>query len=235
MYFLVDFVLLAIIALCAFKHYRSGFMCSVLNFGKLVIGVLCASAFRRPLGNFISQNIVHPRLSEMLYQKISTSVPSCNSLAEFFASVPDSIVSTIELFGGDIAELGTKYSDAENTELVLRDIASTVSEPISNTVSGIVAYVVIFVTAVASVSIIVLILKRIRLPIITRFDKWLGLSLGICLGLLLSSMLSTVVYSLLELIAATDNNVNVMNVYERSLAFKFIYELKIFEFIRKLI
>lgn len=235
MYLFVDLVLLAIIVLCAFKHYRSGLMCSVLNFGKLIIGVLCASAFGRPLGSFISQNAVHPQLSEMLYQKISSAVSKGDSLSEFFESVPDSLASAIKLFGGDISELRAKYSDAENCESVLRDIASTVSEPISDTVSGIVAYATVFVIAVALVSIAVLLLKQIKLPIITRFDKWLGLALGLCLGLLISSMLSTAIYSLLELVAATECNADIMNVYEMSFAFKFIYKLRIFEFIRKII
>jgi CheY-like chemotaxis protein len=67
------------------------------------------------------------------------------------------------------------------------------------------------------------------------FDKVLGLALGIVLGLLSASLISTALYSVIELVAAVNSNSDIMNLFNDSYVFKFMYNLKMFDFIRSLI
>ncbi len=100
--------------------------------------------------------------------------------------------------------------------------------------SGIVAFVLLFVAVMIASSFIIGLLSKIKIPIITKFDKLLGLVLGIILGMLTVSVISTALYSVLELLVLFDAESTAMSVYEESYVFKFIYDLKLFDFIRNL-
>lgn len=100
--------------------------------------------------------------------------------------------------------------------------------------SGIVAFLVVFLSVLLLSKLMIKLLSKIKIPIVTRVDKFLGLILGILLGLIYVSILSTSVYTVLEIIASAQADGDIMSVYNDSYVFKFIYELKIFEFIRNL-
>ena len=84
-------------------------------------------------------------------------------------------------------------------------------------------------------SIVIKGFSKIKIPIITKIDKLLGITLGLALGVLGVAFISTATYSILEFISAIKNSEEIMKIYSDSHVFKFIYDLRIFEFIRKLI
>ena len=121
-------------------------------------------------------------------------------------------------------------------ELVLKAFSdSKLPAGIVNMFSGIIAFALIFAVVIIASTIIIYMISKIEIPVITGFDKFLGLALGVILGVVSVSIISTVVYSVLELITSIDASSECMNVYNDSYVFKFVYDLKIFEFIRKLI
>lgn len=167
----LDILIVAILVFSIVRHYKLGFACSLLTFGKFILALILASIFRKPV-------------AELVLQAFADS----------------------ELPGG-----------------------------IVNMLSGIIAFVLIFVAVIAVSTIIIHMISKINIPLITGFDKFLGLALGIVLGLASVSIISTVAFSILELITSLDAGSQCMNVYSDSYVFKFIYDLKFFEFIRKLI
>ena len=110
-----------------------------------------------------------------------------------------------------------------------------ISSPIARTASSIIAYIVIFIAAFIILSIVIKGLSKIKIPVVTKLDKILGVVLGLVLGVLTVAFISTATYSILELVAAMKGNEEIMKIYSDSYVFKFIYDLRIFEFIRKLI
>ena len=171
MHFVIDLRLVALIALSAIRHYKLGFVCSVLTAGKFIVAIALAALFRAPVAELI--------------------------LKVFFA-------------------------DTENTA-------------VSGMLSGMISFVLIFATVMVIAGLIIRAISNIKIPIITDFDKWIGLALGVVIGIVTASLLSTAIYSVLEFTSAANGSPDVMNAYNNSFVFKLIYDMKVFEFIRNLI
>ncbi len=100
--------------------------------------------------------------------------------------------------------------------------------------SGIVSFILLFVITMILSRLLVKLLSKIKIPIITKVDKLLGLLLGIVLGMIFISITATTIYTVIEVISSVGNNSEAMSIYSNSYVFKFVYDLKIFEFIRNL-
>ena len=164
----IDLALIAVIALCAVRHYKLGLFCSVLNVGKFIAAIILAGILRIPL----------------------------ESLA-------------LRLIYGD-REAGDKQA----------------------AFAGMIAYVVVFAAVIAVSGFIVKKISQIDIPIITRFDKLLGLALGVVIGAVFASLISTAVFTVVEFIAKVANDPQILNVYNDSYIFKFFSDVSLFEFIR---
>ena len=105
---------------------------------------------------------------------------------------------------------------------------------VPSAISGIIAYIAVFIAAMLLSKLMINLLSKIKIPLVTRVDKILGFLLGLCLGLIITSLLSTLIYTVLEARAVISSEADAMSAYYDSYVFKFIYELKIFEFIRNL-
>lgn len=231
----IDILLVAVLAFYVVRHFHYGLMHTVYNIGKFIAAFLLAAIFGRPLAGYLADGVIGDAVTAKVFDKISEYVGGSESLSAFFNDVPEGFASLVKLFGVDMAALREQYGTAEGSEAILRDMAETISYPISGTISAIIAYVAIFVVSLAILSVVVMLLAKIKLPILTGLDKTLGLLLGLVLGLMNVALISTVVYSGLEFFAAMNENSEIMNVYYDSFVFKFVYDLKIFEFIRNLI
>ncbi len=104
---------------------------------------------------------------------------------------------------------------------------------VSEAMSGTLAFVAVFIAGMILSKLLIKLLSKIKIPVVTKVDKFLGLLLGILLGLIFTSLMSTVIYTLLDLFSTVQGSSD-LSAYNDSYAFRFIYELKIFEFIRNL-
>ncbi len=100
---------------------------------------------------------------------------------------------------------------------------------------AVISYLVIFIVATVILSFVVKILCKIEIPILHELNKVLGLILGLLLGLLSASMIATILYSFFEMYASFSGEEGIMSVYYDSYIFRFVYNLKIFGFIRSLL
>ena len=171
MHLIIDLVLIAIIALFAIKHYRTGLFCSVLEAGRFIAATALAAFFRSSIATLI---------------------------------------------------MGLIFEGKGST-------------PVANMLSGMIAFVLIFVLVVVISGAIIRAISNIKIPVLTDFDKWLGLTLGAILGVITVSVVSTALYSVLEFISDVKNSPQTMEIYEHSFVFKLIYEAGVFEFIRNII
>lgn len=231
----IDFVLLAVLAVYSFRYFRNGLMHTVYSVAKFLVSLIIAVLFGKLLGNLLADYCIGRVVTEQVYGKLVDFTGGGESLAEFFANIPDGFVRFAELFKVDVAMLQEKYGALENSEEVLQGMAETISAPIVNAISAVIGYVVVFVVAYIVLTVVVAGLKKIKIPILTGIDKALGLVLGLALGLFNASLIATAVYFALEYFAAMNSDSTIMNVYSNSYIFRFIYDLKIFEFIRNLI
>ena len=163
-----DLAIIAVIAVCAVRHYKLGLFCSVLNVGKFIAAAILAGILRIPL----------------------------SALA-------------LALIYGD-GEVGA----------------------VQSALAGMIAYVIVFAAVIAVSGFIIKRLSQIDIPIITRFDKLLGLVLGVIIGAALASLVSTAAFTVVEFLSKALNDPEIMNVYNDSFVFKFFSDISLFEFIR---
>ena len=164
----IDLALVALIALCAVRHYKLGLFCSVLNVGKFIAAAVLAGILRIPF----------------------------SALA-------------LRLIYGD------------------REVSG-----VANALAGMIAYVVIFAAVIVVSGFVINKVAKIEIPIITRFDKLLGLALGLVIGAALASLASTAIYTVMEFVANSIDKVEILNVYNDSLVFRFFGDVSLFEFVR---
>ncbi len=105
---------------------------------------------------------------------------------------------------------------------------------VPDALSGIAAFVVVFIFAMLLSKLLVNLLSKVRIPLITKVDKLLGFLLGVILGAVIISISATTVYTVIELIAKVNSESDAMSIYTDSYVFKFVYDLKLFEFVRNL-
>lgn len=98
----------------------------------------------------------------------------------------------------------------------------------------IIGFIIVFVVTFIAITVVMFLVSKIKLPVITKADKLLGLLLGIVLGAIYVSLISTTVYSVIELLDTLGNE-TAMSVYTDSRVFRFVYDLKIFEFVRSIL
>ncbi len=147
---------------------------------------------------------------------------SCLHFGKFVVAVLFSVI-----FGRPLGDL---FAD----KLIGPATEASVSLSLINMISGILAYVLIYTVTLTVLHVVIRLLSKIKIPIITNFDKLLGLTLGLVVGIFSVSLLSTVAYSLLEFMSSLGKS-ELMNIYYDSYVFKFVYDLNIFEFVRNLI
>ena len=92
-----------------------------------------------------------------------------------------------------------------------------------------------FLLAYVALTALIFAMKHIDFPLLTKFDKLLGLILGLGIGLLCVCLMSTVLHWILDIISRAKNDVYIMDVYNSSRVFKLIYDLRMLEYIRNLI
>ncbi len=114
-------------------------------------------------------------------------------------------------------------------------LTERVSASVASALSGIIAYALVYIVAFLVLTLIISLLCKIKIPLLTTIDKFLGAILGLVLSVLSLSIVSTVLFTSLQFFAELRGNPEILDVYNNSYVFKFIYELRIFEFIRNLI
>ena len=235
MHWFIDFVLLAVLLTYTFRHFRLGLMHTVFSILKFVLSVIAAVILGRHVGYWLADNYISSPVTERVYEKLVNFTGGSASLSEFFENIPSGFNTFVGLFGVDVSSLEEGFGGLQSSEEVLRDMAETIANPIVNTVSAIIAYMTVFLLSYLLLSLIIKGLQKIKIPILTGVDKTLGLLLGVALGLFHASLISTVIYCVIEYLAAVNSDPTVMSVYADSYMFRFIYDLKFFEFVRNLI
>lgn len=102
---------------------------------------------------------------------------------------------------------------------------------LSGTLGFVFAFIVVFIIS----TIVIKLIGSIKIPIVSTLNRLLGLALGLAVGILVVSALSTVLFTVLEVIMLVNPQSDAMNVYYSSNVFRFVYDLKVFEFIRNII
>ncbi len=105
----------------------------------------------------------------------------------------------------------------------------------SSVLSRVLSYIGVFIVAYIACTLIMTLLKQIKIPLVTQVDKLLGMAVGGVFGLISIAVIVAILYSLLYAISKVSSGSDVMQIYESSYIFKFINEFNIFGFIKDIL
>ena len=96
-------------------------------------------------------------------------------------------------------------------------------------------YIAVFVVTFVGATVLMFIFRQIKIPLISKIDKLLGILIGAVLGVLTVSLVAVMLNSLLSAMTWISNNDSYVEVYNNSCVFKFINECNIFGFIKDIL
>ncbi len=98
--------------------------------------------------------------------------------------------------------------------------------------SRVLGYISVFAVTFVGATVLMYIFRQIRIPLVSKIDKLLGILIGAALGVLTVSLIAVMLNSLLSAMTWISNNQAYIEVYNNSHVFKFINESNIFGFIK---
>ena len=130
MNFLVDFVLIAIIAFFTIASYRKGFVKTLVSGVKNVVAFAVAYAFAPRLGDWLKQQFVMEKAKDVIKQKVSEFIGSetvtASDVSKLITSDHGEFASFIERMGVDNSEIA-ELANSQNSAIDV--ISERIAEP----------------------------------------------------------------------------------------------------------
>ncbi len=183
MSWLLDIIIVAIIAVTVYFAAKNGFVKTAISAGSFIIAVALTFCFASPLAEVLKSTSIAEKIETETEEKIETvMLDSSLGIDQLLSGESEAFntlvaVSGIEISGRDIKD-GSELSPT-------KQIAKLLTPPIVSTIALLLAIIIIYVGARIILAIIAKILDGVmRLPILKTFNKLLGVALGVVLAVL---------------------------------------------------
>ena len=211
---IIDLILIALFAVTVFIGYRKGFLRTVLGFGRLIATILLTYAFGKPFSAWIDRRFIRPRVYENILAKLTELADSAEgSIASFLDGLPARYRLFVDV---------TNPDTSGGVDGLVEQYAPAISTKISQLLATVIGYILLFILLYLVISLVVHLTGKLAdLPIIRGIDKFLGTAVGVVNGVLLTCLVATILYGIVYLTGK-------IGLYERSVVFKFLCELRLF-------
>ncbi len=180
---LLDLIVLAIVALCAFLAMKKGFMKSALELVGFALAIFLSFSFSPKLADFTYGKFVKPAV----VKSISDSIPDLDTytqqgsdFAEAWSELPALVKSSAEKMGIDESSFSNIADTVNNTaDSVAESITDNVVAPVANTVLSVLFEVLIFAVVSFAVKVVAVpINKLFSISFAGKLNKLLGALIG---------------------------------------------------------
>lgn len=216
--FILDIVIIAIMALSIFLGYRKGLVKIAVKLCAFLIAVIISIVFYKPVSNIIINNT---KLDEKIESKI---IENGSIKIEDKEEVQEDMQGQDEVENNEnFLENVHGYVDEKITE-TQNELVKKAAKEISGRLINIIVIVGLFIITRLILVLLVLISDIItNIPIIKQFNKLGGILYGIIRGLLVIYIILAIVF----LVASISGNSDIIETIESSIITKFMYESNI--------
>lgn len=191
-----DIILICIAVLFAVIGWRRGLMKSIVKIGSLFLSFIVATA----LSPTVADLLILLGTKEKIYEKILNTISGSNE-SEWSNALPDFMRSAVE---------AAKSDATARTASLISDITV-----------NIISFIALLIAARIIIWIIVKMLDLLsRLPVLSFFNRTLGMFLGIAEG----AALVFVVLAIISAVIPMSKNPSLANTIENSQIVKYMYE-----------
>ena len=238
MSWILDVIIVLIIGLTVFFAAKNGFAKTLISTASFAICLIVTVIFVSPLSGAIQQTPVADDIRNTTRDNINGYITgsSLGGIENLLDGESSEFNTLIGVAGLDRAELKEWYAQNVGAgDDAGYKLAAKISEPIIRIISSIIAVVVLFLGTKLLLVILSLILKQIvKLPVLKKFDRGLGVVLGILLALirvcLFCFIFKVITQNSMFLSWEVFRSLSV----EKTLLFRLFYDFDLFGFIKSL-
>ncbi len=233
MNFLLDLLLLAILAVTVIRYTSRGFVKSVIGAISLVVAFVAAFIFTPELSLWLETNVFAGRVTENVSETIcglAAKGGEIFDLSRLFEDMPADFAALLERYGADTEALAASFGSmdavaADAAERMARSIAGPVVAGLAN----VSAFILIFLASLLVLWLLGLLLGLIvKLPVLRTADKFLGFLLGTVCAALLGLFFSTAAEQLLGYLHTVDPSLFDADVIGQTLLVKYFCNFHLF-------
>ncbi len=203
MAYILDGIILLLMALTVFFGYRHGFLKSVVQIVGFIAAFVLALTFSSPLASWTFDGLMAEGIETQLNESLVgvTEVPSAEKLGELLTGLPTSVISVLE----NSTQLQSALDSLDNsvaatTATLANTLLTRIIRPIVVSLLQFVFFIILFVLFSLVARLLTKLIKPVtKLPLIRQIDGTLGAVLGAIKGVLLVLIFTAFV----QLIAAT--------------------------------
>lgn len=230
MSWLLDIVIIAIIAFTVTVAVKKGFIRTLLSAGTFILAVILTAILASPVSNMLKEtvvaNAVQNSIEETIAEEISESTNGIDGLFEGESKIFNSLAEASNL---DVEYWEQEYK--ENSESIEERIAEKIATPIVDIIATIIAIILIFILSQVLLSLLSGVLEKVfSLPVLKTFNKGFGAILGIVLALIRVCLFCFAANILIEFGGLIGNGFLMSFSPEETVLFDFFSGINIFSF-----
>ena len=199
--FIIDIILMLIVAISMFIGFKRGFFKTVIDMLSTVLAFVITYFAYRPVANIINKKFIMPKITELI-KNIITSNGTVNNIAKMFSEKKSFFLNIINRFS-NLEKVESYYNTIKESDKAVDKVSEYMAAPISSTLSRAISIVGVFIIAIVVLKIVsMLIGLTLHLPVLKQADGLLGLIFGTVIGLAIAWGLSIITVNSLDSLIA---------------------------------
>lgn len=226
MMFLLDLLLIIIVAVTVVRCTVRGFVKSVINLVSLVVSFLVARLFTPQLGDWLETNFFAERITDSVkdvIRSLAAKGAEAFDLSRLFANMPADFATMLERYGADVDALTSTYGGmSEAGEASAAELAASIAAPVVSGVSDVCAFILLFLGAMLICGLVGLLLGLLmKLPVLRTANRLLGLVLGVVIALILTFLYANAASLLMGYLHTVDPAAFAADIMDKTLIVKY--------------
>jgi len=229
---MLDFVIVAILALSIFLGVRRGLIRSVVSLVGSIVALVLSLAFSAGLGGYIDANYVNAPMREWVIDQLTASAEKVSAtdidFDDLLENRPEFFLETCDFLGVNVDEIDASYESmkAEGVEQAKSAIITRMVDPLSSVISRVLAFAVIFIASMLAIVIITLFSRFLNnVPVLRKMDKTGGGILGAVTGLLICFIVVAIISSGMKYVLRDRSVSELNNIKDKTVVYKIFYHL----------
>ena len=208
MFWIIDLIILIILALCVFLGYKKGLAKCVIKIISFVLALVISFMFFKPVGNLIKEKTeIDDNIKTSITQIIEKDTEENGQIKED-SNLPESMVEHIN------EEIKTNVNKTKET------VVNTAAEEISNTAVNVIAWIGIFIVVRVALLVITLVFSILtEVPVLKQVDK-IG---GIVYGILQATVIILVAFTIISFISPMIEQTGLVSMINKSFVGSVLY------------
>ncbi|MBR6533063.1 MAG: CvpA family protein [Clostridia bacterium] len=222
MHFIIDLILIGIIAIIALVSAKKGFVRTVVEVVGFIAAVLIAFTVSKPLADVTYEKMVEPAIVNSVSDSAEQS--TINTVDTVWESLPQFVTDNAANFGisKEVLEESISKGAENNAQTILTDISRNVIKPLVTNILKTVYAVLLIILLSFIVKLLAKLLNKVfSFSVVGKLNKTLGGILGILKGIAIALIICEAV---LLIVSFTENGIWILNNanIEKTILFKFL-------------